>query len=58
MVDEGYAAPGRLIVGADSHTCTYGGINAFSTGIGSTEAAACSPKAGCGSRSPNRSMSA
>ncbi|MCL1811425.1 MAG: 3-isopropylmalate dehydratase large subunit [Methanomassiliicoccaceae archaeon] len=39
MVDEGFAAPGRLIVGADSHTCTYGGINAFSTGIGSTEAA-------------------
>lgn len=41
MVDEGFAAPGRLIVGADSHTCTYGGVNAFSTGIGSTEAAAC-----------------
>ena len=41
MVDEGFAAPGRLIVGADSHTCTYGGINAFSTGIGSSEAAAC-----------------
>lgn len=41
MVDEGFAAPGRLIVGADSHTCTYGGLNAFSTGIGSTEAAAC-----------------
>ena len=40
MVDEGFAAPGRLIVGADSHTCTYGGLNAFSTGIGSTEAAA------------------
>ena len=39
MVDEGFAAPGRLIVGADSHTCTYGGIGAFSTGIGSTEAA-------------------
>jgi len=39
MVEEGFAAPGRLIVGADSHTCTYGGINAFSTGIGSTEAA-------------------
>ena len=40
MVDEGFAAPGRLIVGADSHTCTYGGLGAFSTGIGSTEAAA------------------
>ena len=39
MIEEGFAAPGRLIVGADSHTCTYGGINAFSTGIGSTEAA-------------------
>lgn len=39
MIEEGFAAPGRLIVGADSHTCTYGGINALSTGIGSTEAA-------------------
>lgn len=40
MVEEGFAAPGRLIVGADSHTCTYGAVNALSTGIGSTEAAA------------------
>lgn len=40
MIDEGFAAPGRLIVGADSHTCTYGGLGAFSTGVGSTEAAA------------------
>ena len=40
MVDEGFAAPGRLIVGADSHTCTYGALNAFSTGVGSSEAAA------------------
>ncbi|OPY31023.1 MAG: Isopropylmalate/citramalate isomerase large subunit [Methanomassiliicoccales archaeon PtaU1.Bin124] len=40
MIDEGFAAPGRLIVGADSHTCTYGALNAFSTGVGSTEAAA------------------
>ena len=39
MVEQGFVAPGRVIVGADSHTCTYGALNAFSTGIGSTEAA-------------------
>jgi 3-isopropylmalate/(R)-2-methylmalate dehydratase large subunit len=39
MIEEGFAAPGRLIVGADSHTCSYGALGAFSTGIGSTEAA-------------------
>ena len=39
MVEEGFVAPGRLIVGADSHTCSYGGLGAFATGIGSTEAA-------------------
>ncbi|MFH1834658.1 MAG: 3-isopropylmalate dehydratase large subunit [Methanobacteriota archaeon] len=40
MIEEGFAAPGRLIVGADSHTCSYGALGAFSTGVGSTEAAA------------------
>ena len=39
MVEQGFVAPGRLIVGADSHTCTYGALNCFATGIGSTEAA-------------------
>jgi 3-isopropylmalate/(R)-2-methylmalate dehydratase large subunit len=39
MMELGYVAPGRIIVGADSHTCTYGALGAFSTGIGSTEAA-------------------
>ncbi len=39
MMEMGYVAPGRLIVGADSHTCTYGALGAFSAGIGSTEAA-------------------
>ncbi|MBU4266883.1 MAG: 3-isopropylmalate dehydratase large subunit [Candidatus Altiarchaeota archaeon] len=40
MIEEGFVAPGRLIVGADSHTCSYGALGAFGTGIGSTEAAA------------------
>ena len=40
MIEGGYAAPGRLIIGADSHTCSYGALGAFSTGVGSTEAAA------------------
>ncbi len=38
MMEKGYAAPGRLIAGADSHTNTYGALSSISVGIGSTEA--------------------
>ena len=39
FVEEGFALPGKLIVGSDSHTVTYGALGAFSTGIGRSEAA-------------------
>ena len=40
LPEKGLCAPGEIIVGADSHTCTYGAVGAFSTGIGSTDMAA------------------
>jgi len=40
MCQEGYALPGLVMVGSDSHTCTYGAYGAFSTGIGRSEMAA------------------
>jgi 3-isopropylmalate/(R)-2-methylmalate dehydratase large subunit len=40
FMERGLATPGSLVIGADSHTCTYGALNCFSTGVGSSELAA------------------
>jgi 3-isopropylmalate/(R)-2-methylmalate dehydratase large subunit len=40
LPEKGMVVPGDLVIGADSHTCTYGALGAFSTGVGSTDMAA------------------
>lgn len=40
LPEQGLVWPGAIIIGADSHTCTYGALGAFSTGVGSTDLAA------------------
>ena len=37
LPEKGIVAPGMLTIGADSHTCTYGAVNGFATGVGSTD---------------------
>ncbi|MBI5286574.1 MAG: 3-isopropylmalate dehydratase large subunit [Deltaproteobacteria bacterium] len=41
LPEQGIVVPGDLVIGADSHTCTYGALGAFATGVGSTDLAAC-----------------
>jgi len=40
LPEQGLVVPGQLVIGADSHTCAYGALGAFSTGVGSTDMAA------------------
>lgn len=40
LPEEGWVLPGDLVIGADSHSCTYGATNCFATGVGSTDLAA------------------
>ncbi len=37
LPEQGFVAPGETVIGGDSHTCTYGALGAFSTGVGSTD---------------------
>ncbi|MCM8813888.1 MAG: 3-isopropylmalate dehydratase large subunit [Candidatus Omnitrophica bacterium] len=47
LPERGMVSPGKLIIGADSHTCTYGALAAFATGVGSTDLAAAWATGGC-----------
>ncbi|MBM4147024.1 MAG: 3-isopropylmalate dehydratase large subunit [Nitrospira sp.] len=47
LPEEGLVVPGDVVIGADSHTCTYGALGAFSTGVGSTDVAAAMATGDC-----------
>lgn len=52
LPEQGLVAPGDLIIGADSHTCTYGALGAFATGVGSTDVASAMATGECWFRVP------
>ncbi len=52
LPEQGLVGPGDLVIGADSHTCTYGALGAFATGVGSTDVAAAMATGECWFRIP------
>ena len=50
--EKGHVAPGTLVIGADSHTCTHGALNAFATGVGFHRPGCRMISGSCGSRFP------
>ncbi len=52
LPEEGLVAPGECVIGADSHTCTYGALGAFASGVGSTDLAASMATGECWLRVP------
>jgi 3-isopropylmalate/(R)-2-methylmalate dehydratase large subunit len=52
LPEKGIVGPGDVIIGADSHTCTYGALGAFATGVGSTDLAAVMVQGECWFRVP------
>jgi len=53
LPEEGLVGPGDLVIGADSHTCTYGALGAFATGVGSTDLAAAMATGECWFKVPS-----
>ena len=53
LPEEGLVVPGDLVIGADSHTCTYGALGAFSTGVGSTDVASAMATGECWFKVPD-----
>jgi 3-isopropylmalate/(R)-2-methylmalate dehydratase large subunit len=56
LPESGLVQPGMTIIGADSHTCTYGAFGAFATGVGSTEAAVAMATGRCWFRIPQTQL--
>ncbi|UCG34848.1 MAG: 3-isopropylmalate dehydratase large subunit [Candidatus Omnitrophota bacterium] len=52
LIEQGLVCPGALVIGADSHTCTFGGIGAASFGVGSTDLAAAMKSGRCWFKMP------